>query len=141
MTQEDLEKKSRIDFPEPLVQGGIKNLLNHLVKNIPGCSINYTVDKRGVISRPNGTFIYDREHSHGFSGYIAITSPNCSGTVPFRCYVQEPEKEENQDLCLFQGVKMEVSGFSHIAQVPKEYLEAMDLIRQKTQEFFESRKE
>ena len=135
---EDLEELSKIDFPKPLSHEGVISLLSYLVENISSTVlVTYSMNRQGTISLDQGRLV-DRARPNNLSGNIGIIS-QYGGTVPFECYRNEPEKEENGDF-KFNGLEMLTSGFSNIAQIPRPYLRVMKLIKEKAEEFLESKK-
>jgi len=138
MTSEHLEKRSVIDFPASLPQGGVQNLFHYLVKKIPDCYVRYDIEKKGTISMNEEGAPKDNETSLMFYGSIGMLSP--SRTIPFKCYPEQPS-EENGGLHLFSCLRFDVAPYTQLSQVQEEDLIIMDKVRAKSEEFFKSRKE
>lgn len=137
----NLWERAAIPFEEPLREGEVQQLFDYLANQIPGAVINYSIEKKGRISH--------REHDVSMDEYpVRMNASIHSPEIPLMsCFEvsREPVKEAHQshrgDLGLFFGIRFDLAGYDYEEEVPDHDLQMIDIVREKTQEFFQSHEE
>lgn len=139
----DLWKRATIPFEKPLAEKGVRELFGYLVKNTPGAEVSYTVERQGRVAvDPEKGEPFTEEHP------TRLHCSVCTTEMPLLSMfevVREPITQEHQsytdNLALFYGLRSDAAGYDFEGEVPEHDLEMIDAVRQKTQDFFESRNE
>jgi len=135
-------ERATIAFPKPLAEKGVKELFHYLVQHIPRCTINYSVEKKGRASiNPKTSQSTLEEYASGISVSINSLENEELRMGTFEG-LKDPLLEEHssfrQRYDLFFGIRFFITpGYEE--EMSHSELSLMDEVRQKTQEFFESR--
>ena len=142
MGLEELFKRATIEFPKPLLASGVRDLFYYFVAKSSGCEVRPDVRKRSIIRKnPETEKIVEEEF---------LDSPKVSADVSISLYpslnrvtaINHPIGENyisEENPRAFYGLKFDTGIYQSVEEVPEHDLMLMDEVRQKTQEFFESR--
>ena len=136
----NLWEKAKIPFERPLAEKGVKELFDYFVSN-SGARIAYYIGKHGRVNiNPETGKTFTEESPDKFTG--SINTPEIPLMSCFEI-IREPLRSEHEsfreNFNLFYGLRFDLAGYDYEEEVPRHDLELIDIVRQKTQEFFESR--
>ena len=140
--KEKLTDKATIEFPTLIATSGIKDLFYYFVREIPGCEVRPYIKKRSLIRIDLDTGKPIEEEfldSSAVSAEISVShSPGLHRVVAINIPVNEKYQLEEQSR-IFYGLRFDTGIYQSVEELPEHDLRVMNAVRQKTQEFFESR--
>lgn len=145
MGLKELMDRATVIFPTPLAGKGFRELFHYLVNNIPGCRIDYTVERKGSVGiDPETEKSSMEEYPIRFSASINSITEDRLRIGSFEG-VRDPFLAEHRSFGerfdLFYGIRFFTTPGYKEGEIAESELAMMDTVKQKTQEFFESRKE
>ena len=143
MSLKELMDRATTIFPTPLAEKGFRELFHYLVNNIPGCKIDYSMERKGTVGKdPETEKSSMEEYLTRVSATIDSITKDSFRIGSFEG-VRDPLLEEHKSFRerfdLFYGIRFFITPGYEEDEISEPELAMMDIVRQKTQEFFESR--